>query len=212
MPIWPATIAVSCCVRRKFLNHPEIIRRLGLIAICKVIEADILRQPQTRRMSWDPGERHRRLRDFARNDTCRSLWPRTAQQGTISTLCRWCRTSDTRNRMCSHFHRARTRRLRGLSPSPARATSSSRSLQPGLTSLSLDYLTGPERCLSAKHTPHLLTESLGWQQPLSANRKMRPQKRTERRELKIVGSALRHAWAIIGRTHGSHLWLEALVL
>ena len=88
MPTWRAIATASCCVRRRFPIIPEIIRRLGVIAMNGMIEADIYGNVNSTHVM---GSRIQNgiggSGDFARNGYLSIFMaPSTAQKGTISTI------------------------------------------------------------------------------------------------------------------------------
>ncbi len=83
-------------------NHPEIIRRLGVIAMNGMIEADIYGNVNSTHVL---GSRIQNgiggSGDFARNGYLSIFMaPSTAQKGSISTIVPWRRTSITPSMMC----------------------------------------------------------------------------------------------------------------
>ncbi len=83
-----ATQQRSCCARRKSRNHPEVIRRLGILAMNGMIEADIYGNVNsthimgTRIMNGIGGSG-----DFARNAYLSVfMTPSTAKNGQISCI------------------------------------------------------------------------------------------------------------------------------
>jgi succinyl-CoA:acetate CoA-transferase len=69
--------------------------------------------------------------------------------------------------------------LRGLSPKERAKLIIEKCSNPEYKPLLTDYLARAERLSYGKHTPHLLTESLGWRNRYLRGRNMRVREETE---------------------------------
>jgi succinyl-CoA:acetate CoA-transferase len=146
-------------------NHPEIIRRLGVIAMNGMIEADIYGNVNSTHVM---GSRIQNgiggSGDFARNGYLSIFMaPSTAQLGTISTIVPMVSHVDhTEHDVQVLVSEHGLADLRGLSPRQRARLIIEKCASPDYKPLLLDYLNRSERLSYGKHTPHLLTESLGW--------------------------------------------------
>ena len=146
-------------------NHPEIIRRLGVIAMNGMIEADIYGNVNSTHVM---GSRIQNgiggSGDFARNGYLSIFMaPSTAQKGTISTIVPMVSHVDhTEHDVQVVVTEQGLADLRGLSPRQRAHLIIEKCASPDYKALLLDYLNRAERLSYGKHTPHLLTESLGW--------------------------------------------------
>ena len=146
-------------------NHPEIIRRLGVIAMNAMIEADVYGNVNSTHVM---GSRIQNgiggSGDFARNGYLSIFMaPSTAQKGTISTIVPMVSHVDhTEHDVQGVVTQHGLADLRGLSPRQRARLVIEKCANPDYKSLLLDYLSRAERLSYGKHTPHLLTESLGW--------------------------------------------------
>ncbi len=159
-------------------NHPEIIRRLGVIAMNGMIEADIYGNVNSTHVM---GSRIQNgiggSGDFARNGYLSIFMaPSTAQHGTISTIVPMVSHVDhTEHDVQVIVSEHGLADLRGLSPRQRAHLIIEKCSSPDYKPLLLDYLNRSERLSYGKHTPHLLTESLGWHNRYLRSGKMRPQ-------------------------------------
>ena len=159
-------------------NHPEIIRRLGVIAMNGMIEADIYGNVNSTHVM---GSRIQNgiggSGDFARNGYLSIFMaPSTAQHGTISTIVPMVSHVDhTEHDVQVIVTEHGLADLRGLSPRQRAHLIIEKCSSPDYKPLLLDYLNRSERLSYGKHTPHLLTESLGWHNRYLRSGKMRPQ-------------------------------------
>ena len=159
-------------------NHPEIIRRLGVIAMNGMIEADIYGNVNSTHVM---GSRIQNgiggSGDFARNGYLSIFMaPSTAQRGTISTIVPMVSHVDhTEHDVQVIVSEHGLADLRGLSPRQRAHLIIEKCSSPDYKPLLLDYLNRSERLSYGKHTPHLLTESLGWHNRYLRTGKMRPQ-------------------------------------
>ncbi len=158
-------------------NHPEIIRRLGVIAMNGMIEADIYGNVNSTHVM---GSRIQNgiggSGDFARNGYLSIFMaPSTAQKGTISTIVPMVSHVDhTEHDVQVLVSEHGLADLRGLSPRQRAHLIIEKCSSPDYKPLLLDYLNRSERLSYGKHTPHLLTESLGWHNRYLRTGKMRP--------------------------------------
>src|SRR6516162_9329111 len=146
-------------------NHPEIIRRLGVIAMNAMIEADIYGNVNSTHVM---GSRIQNgiggSGDFARNGYLSIFMaPSTAQKGTISTIVPMVSHVDhTEHDVQVVVTEQGLADLRGLSPRQRAKLIIEKCANPDYRGTLLNYLNRAERLSYGKHTPHLLTESLGW--------------------------------------------------
>jgi len=158
-------------------NHPEIIRRLGVIAMNGMIEADIYGNVNSTNVM---GSRIQNgiggSGDFARNGYLSIFMaPSIAQRGTISTIVPMVSHVDhTEHDLQVVVTEQGLADLRGLSPRQRAHLVIEKWASPDYKPLLLDYLARAEKLSYGKHTPHLLTESLGWHNCYLRSGKMRP--------------------------------------
>jgi succinyl-CoA:acetate CoA-transferase len=158
-------------------NHPEIIRRLGVIAMNGMIEADIYGNVNSTHVM---GSRIQNgiggSGDFARNGYLSIFMaPSTAQKGTISTIVPMVSHVDhTEHDVQVIVTEHGLADLRGLSPQQRAKLIIEKCSSPDYKPLLADYLARSERLSYGKHTPHLLTESLGWHNRYLRGGNMRP--------------------------------------
>ena len=158
-------------------NHPEIIRRLGVIAMNGMIEADIYGNVNSTHVM---GSRIQNgiggSGDFARNGYLAIFMaPSTAQKGSISTIVPMVSHVDhTEHDVDVVVTEQGLADLRGLSPRQRARLIIDQCVHPDYRSLLKDYADRAERLSFGKHTPHLLEESLGWHSRYVRCGKMRP--------------------------------------
>jgi succinyl-CoA:acetate CoA-transferase len=158
-------------------NHPEIIRRLGVIAMNGMIEADIYGNVNSTHVM---GSRIQNgiggSGDFARNGYLSIFMaPSTAQSGTISTIVPMASHVDhTEHDVHVIVTEHGLADLRGLSPRQRAHLIIEKCSHPDYKPLLVDYLGRSERLSYGKHTPHLLTESLSWHNRYLRSGQMRP--------------------------------------
>src|SRR6201997_2105931 len=146
-------------------NHPEIIRRLGVIAMNGMMEADIYGNVNSTHVM---GSRIQNgiggSGDFARNGYLSIFMaPSTAQKGTISTIVPMVSHVDhTEHDVQVVVTEQGLADLRGLSPRQRAHLVIEKCASRDYKPLLLDYFARAEKLSYGKHTPHLLTESLGW--------------------------------------------------
>ena len=159
-------------------NHPEIIRRLGVIAMNGMIEADIYGNVNSTHVM---GSRIQNgiggSGDFARNGYLSIFMaPSTAQHGTISTIVPMVSHVDhTEHDVQVIVTEHGLADLRGLSPRQRARLIIEKCSSPDYKTLLRDYLDRAERLSYGKHTPHLLGDSLSWHSRYLRTGKMRPQ-------------------------------------
>ena len=146
-------------------NHPGIIRRLGVIAMNAMIEADIYGNVNsTHIMGSSIMNGIGGSGDFARNGFLSIFMaPSTAQKGTISTIVPMVSHVDhTEHDVSVVVTEQGLADLRGLSPTQRAKLVIEKCSHPDYRGELLDYYNRAYRLATGKHTPHLLTESLSW--------------------------------------------------
>jgi succinyl-CoA:acetate CoA-transferase len=146
-------------------NHPGIIRRLGVIAMNGMIEADIYGNVNsTHIMGSSIMNGIGGSGDFARNGFMSIFMaPSTAQHGTISTIVPMASHVDhTEHDVSVVVTEQGLADLRGLSPRQRAKLIIETCSHPDYRPALLDYFNRAEKLSYGKHTPHLLTESLSW--------------------------------------------------
>ena len=146
-------------------NHPEIIRRLGVIAMNGMIEADIYGNVNSTHVMGSKIQNGiGGSGDFARNGYLSIFMaPSTAQAGTISTIVPMVSHADhTEHDVQVLVTEHGLADLRGLSPRQRAGLVIEKCASPEYKGLLQDYLNRAERLSYGKHTPHLLAEALGW--------------------------------------------------
>ena len=145
-------------------NHPEIIRRLGVIAMNGMIEADIFGNVNSTHIM---GSRIQNgiggSGDFARNGYVSIFMaPSLAQKGAISTIVPMVSHVDhTEHDVDVLVTEQGLADLRGLSPRQRAKLIIERCAHPDVKPLLKDYLERAERLSFGKHTPHMIGEALG---------------------------------------------------
>jgi succinyl-CoA:acetate CoA-transferase len=158
-------------------NHPEIIRRLGVIAMNGMIEADIYGNVNSTHVM---GSRIQNgiggSGDFARNGYLSIFMaPSSAKKGTISTIVPMVSHVDhTEHDVQVLVTEHGLADLRGLSPRQRAHLIIEKCAGPEYKPLLVDYLSRSEGLSYGKHTPHLMTESLGWHNRYLRTGDMRP--------------------------------------
>jgi succinyl-CoA:acetate CoA-transferase len=158
-------------------NHPEIIRRLGVIAMNGMIEADIYGNVNSTHVM---GSRIQNgiggSGDFARNGYLSIFMaPSSAKKGTISTIVPMVSHVDhTEHDVQVLVTEQGLADLRGLSPRQRAKLIIEKCASPEYKPLLQDYFSRSEQLSYGKHTPHLLTESLGWHSRYLRSGNMRP--------------------------------------
>ena len=149
-------------------NHPEVVRRLGVIAMNGMIEADVYGNVNSTHvmgsaiMNGIGGSG-----DFARNAYLNFfLSPSTAKAGAISTIVPMVSHVDhTEHDVHVLVTEQGLADLRGLSPRRRAERVVERCAHPSFRDALSDYLERAQAARpTARHTPHLLTEALSWHQ------------------------------------------------
>jgi succinyl-CoA:acetate CoA-transferase len=173
-----ATYRQSIVLRpQEISNHPEIIRRLGVIGMNGMIEADIYGNVNSTHVM---GSRIQNgiggSGDFARNGYLAIFMaPSTAQKGDITTIVPMVSHVDhTEHDVDVIVTEQGLADLRGLSPRQRAKVIIEQCAHPDYRSLLRDYLGRAERLSFGKHTPHLLNESLSWHERYVRSGRMRP--------------------------------------
>jgi succinyl-CoA:acetate CoA-transferase len=151
-------------------NHPEIVRRLGVLAMNGVIEADIYGNVNSTHLM---GSRIQNgiggSGDFARNAYISFfLTPSTAKNGAISTIVPMVSHVDhTEHDVHVIVTEQGLADLRGLSPKRRAERMIERCAHPDYRDALWDYFQRAQAARpTARHTPHLLDEALAWHQRL----------------------------------------------
>lgn len=159
-------------------NHPEIIRRLGCIAMNGMIEADIYGNINSthiagsRIMNGIGGSG-----DFARNGylSC-FMSPSIAKDGKISGIVPMASHVDhTEHDTMVIVTEQGLADLRGLAPKQRAKLIIERCAHPDYRPLLEDYFDRASRESFGKHTPHLLGEALSWHERFIQTGSMQPQ-------------------------------------
>jgi succinyl-CoA:acetate CoA-transferase len=146
-------------------NHPGIIRRLGVIAMNGMIEADIYGNVNsTHIMGSSIMNGIGGSGDFARNGFMSIFMaPSTAKNGTISSIVPMVSHVDhTEHDVSVVVTEQGLADLRGLSPTQRAKLVIENCSHPDYRPQLLDYFKSAVSLSYGKHTPHLLTESLSW--------------------------------------------------
>lgn len=146
-------------------NHPELIRRLGCIAMNGMIEADIYGNVNsthvagTRVMNGIGGSG-----DFARNGYLSVFMsPSTAKNGAVSGIVPMASHVDhTEHDTMIIVTEQGLADLRGLGPKQRAQMIIDRCAHPDYRPMLQDYFDRAKRDSYGKHTPHLLGEALSW--------------------------------------------------
>jgi succinyl-CoA:acetate CoA-transferase len=158
-------------------NNPGIIRRLGVIAMNGMIEADIYGNVNSTHVM---GSRIQNgiggSGDFARNGYLSIFMaPSSAKKGTISTIVPMVSHVDhTEHDVQVVVTEQGLADLRGLSPRQRAHLIIEKCAGPDYKPLLLDYLSRSEQLSYGKHTPHLLNESLSWHNRYIRTGNMKP--------------------------------------
>jgi succinyl-CoA:acetate CoA-transferase len=158
-------------------NHPGIIRRLGVIAMNGMIEADIYGNVNsTHIMGSSMMNGIGGSGDFARNGFLSIFMaPSTAKDGTISTIVPMVSHVDhTEHDVSVVVTDQGLADLRGLSPNQRAKLVIENCAHPDYRGLLLDYYNRSLSQAKGKHTPHILTESLSWHSRFLSTGQMLP--------------------------------------
>jgi succinyl-CoA:acetate CoA-transferase len=146
-------------------NNPGIIRRLGVLAMNGMIEADMYGNVNsTHIMGSSIMNGIGGSGDFARNGFMSIFMaPSTAQKGSISTIVPMVSHVDhTEHDVSVVVTEQGLADLRGLSPTQRARLVIENCSHPDYKPALKDYAERATRLAMGKHTPHLLTESLSW--------------------------------------------------
>jgi succinyl-CoA:acetate CoA-transferase len=146
-------------------NHPEVIRRLGLIAMNSMIEADIYGNVNsTHVMGSSIMNGIGGSGDFARNAYMSIfMTPSTAKGGAISCIVPMVSHVDhTEHDVQIIVTEQGLADLRGLSPKERARVVIERCAHPDYRPALLDYFERARHGGGGQHTPHLLDEALAW--------------------------------------------------
>ena len=158
-------------------NHPELIRRLGCIAMNGMIESDIYGHVNSthiagsRMMNGIGGSG-----DFARNGYLSVFMsPSTAKNGAISSIVPMASHVDhTEHDTMIIVTEQGLADLRGLSPKQRARTIIANCAHPSYRPMLEDYFERACRESYGLHTPHLLGEALSWHRRFVETGSMRP--------------------------------------
>ncbi len=148
-------------------NHPELIRRLGCIALNGMIEADIYGNVNSTHvvgshvMNGIGGSG-----DFARNGFLGAFMsPSTAKGGAISGIVPMASHVDhTEHDAMLIITEQGLADLRGLAPKQRARVITEKCAHPDYKPMLEDYFARASRDSYGKHTPHLMGEALSWHQ------------------------------------------------
>jgi len=158
-------------------NHPELVRRLGCIAMNGMVEADIYGNINSTHVAGTSiingigGSG-----DFARNGfmSC-FLTPSTAKNGAVSCIVPMVSHVDhTEHDVAVVVTEQGLADLRGLSPRQRAKVIIERCAHPDYRPQLQDYFNRALHDSRGKHTPHLLNEALSWHQRFLETGDMRP--------------------------------------
>jgi succinyl-CoA:acetate CoA-transferase len=158
-------------------NHPEVIRRLGCLAMNGMIEADIYGNVNsTHLMGSGMYNGIGGSGDFARNAYLAMFaTPSTASNGTISCIVPMVSHVDhTEHDVHVIVTEQGLADLRGLPPRRRAQQIIDHCAHPGYRPALQDYLDRATATGPAKHTPHLLPEALSWHVRYLEKGTMRP--------------------------------------
>lgn len=151
--------------QQEISNNPEIIRRLGVIAMNAMIEGDIYGNVNsTHIMGSSMQNGIGGSGDFTRNGYLSIMMaPSTAAKGNISTIVPMVSHVDhTEHDLQVMVTDQGLADLRGLSPKQRARLIIENCAHPDFRPALLDYFHRAEQSACGKHTPHLLDESLSW--------------------------------------------------
>ena len=148
-------------------NHPELVRRLGVIAMNSMIEADIYGNiNSTHVMGSSMMNGIGGSGDFARNGYLSFfVTPSVAKNGHISCIVPMCSHVDhTEHDTQIIVTEQGLADLRGLSPKQRAKVIIERCAHPDFRPMLQDYVDRAMQQSAGLHTPHILTEALSWHQ------------------------------------------------
>ena len=146
-------------------NHPELVRRLGVIAMNAMIECDIYGNVNsTHIMGSSIMNGIGGSGDFARNGYLSFfVTPSVAKEGSISCIVPMVSHVDhTEHDVQVIVTEQGLADLRGLAPTQRARLIVERCAHPGYRPQLLDYMERAARQAPGLHTPHLLDEALSW--------------------------------------------------
>lgn len=157
-------------------NHPELIRRLGCLAMNGMIEADIYGNVNSTHVSGTAimngigGSG-----DFARNAYISFfMTPSTAKKGSISCIVPMVTHVDhTEHDVHVLVTEQGLADLRGLSPKQRAERVIEKCVHPDYRPMLRDYFRRATASSPGKHTPHLLDEAFSWHRNLARTGSMR---------------------------------------
>ena len=158
-------------------NHPELVRRLGVIAMNSMIEADIYGNiNSTHVMGTSMMNGIGGSGDFARNGYLSFfVTPSTAKDGHISCIVPMVSHVDhTEHDTQIIVTEQGLADLRGLAPRQRAKVIIERCAHPDFRPLLQDYYDRATHQSAGLHTPHILTEALSWHQRYLDTGTMRP--------------------------------------
>jgi len=168
----------SCLILRpqEISNHPELIRRLGCLAMNGMIEADIYGNVNSTHVSGTAimngigGSG-----DFARNAYISFfMTPSTAKKGSISCIVPMVTHVDhTEHDVHVLVTEQGLADLRGLSPKQRAERVIEKCAHPDYRPMLRDYFRRATASSPGKHTPHLLDEAFAWHRNLARTGSMR---------------------------------------
>ena len=158
-------------------NHPELIRRMGLISMNALIEADMYGNVNsTHIMGSSIMNGIGGSGDFARNAYLSIfMTPSTAKGGKISCIVPMVSHVDHTEHDAGHSHRARSGRSARPGSRAARAPGHRKCVHPDYKDAMTDYLDRALQGAPGKHTPHLLDEAYAWHQRYLKTGTMQPE-------------------------------------
>lgn len=157
-------------------NHPEVVRRLGVLAMNGIIEADLYGNiNSTHLMGSQIQNGIGGSGDFARNAYISLfLTPSTAKAGAISSIVPMVSHVDhTEHDVHVLVTEQGLADLRGLAPRRRARQIIDRCAHPDYRPLLEDYYQRALAESPGKHTPHLIGEALGWHERYLATGSMR---------------------------------------
>ena len=151
--------------QQEISNHPEIIRRLGIIAMNAMIEADIYGNVNSTHIMGSAIQNGiGGSGDFTRNGYLSIMMaPSTAQKGSISTIVPMVSHVDhTEHDLSVLVTEQGLADLRGLSPTQRANVIIENCSHPDFRPALRHYFTRATQFSVGKHTPLLLSEALSW--------------------------------------------------
>ncbi|MFC4727660.1 acetyl-CoA hydrolase/transferase family protein [Coralloluteibacterium thermophilus] len=158
-------------------NHPELIRRLGCLAMNAMIEADIYGNVNSTHIMGSKMQNGiGGSGDFARNGYLSFfLSPSTAKRGAISAIVPMVSHVDhTEHDVAVIVTEQGLADLRGLAPRQRAKAIIANCAHPDFRDALTDYTERAWRASFGRHTPHLLDEALSWHQRFVETGNMRP--------------------------------------